>query len=95
MQFLYTLTSAATCLFVAVVLWDWSRYWWYARINGFVHYNLAQEMSTGNRWRHAYLDYKIWSWIVRLAAWALAIRFLAKCALYLFISLDSVMDLFV
>lgn len=76
MDFLHDFTLGALMLFVGFIVFDWGRIWWYARRNGVIKYTRAFELSPTVepwRWEHEYLGYKIWTWVIRVATWLIAL----------------------
>ena len=77
---------ALLMLFVGFIVWDWGRVWYqerrygkiFHRLNG--AYVLATELS---RWEHSYLGYKVWTWVVFVSTWFIAVWHAWLAALWL------------
>lgn len=76
MDFLHDLGCGLLMFFVAFMVFDWGRIWWYARRHGVIRYARDGELHPSAvpwRWEGEYLGYKVWTWLVRVAAWAIAL----------------------
>lgn len=63
---------------MAFIAFDWSRIWWFARRHGYIQVDRrAPTYNHHHRWDTSYLGYKVWTWVVRLAAWLVSIWHLA------------------
>lgn len=73
MDFLKDFSCGLLMLFIAFMVFDWGRIWWYARRHGYIklptHVN---ELARPTRWEREYLGYKIWTWTIRVMAWIIA-----------------------
>lgn len=61
--------------FIALIVFDWGRIWWFARRHGYIKMQGARLGGTSDppwRWEASYLGYKIWTWFVRVLTWVIA-----------------------
>lgn len=80
MDFLHDFALGVLMLFVAFMVFDWSRIWWYARRHGIIKYNGRGDLDHSAhpyRWSSEYLLYRIWTWVIRVAAWLICLWHLA------------------
>lgn len=83
MDFMHDFGCGLLMLFVAFMVFDWARIWWYARRYGRIlvpRYLYKGQPPT--RWEAAYLGYKVWTWLVYLAAIAVSAWHLSLALLW-------------
>lgn len=69
MDFLHDFALSCLMLFVGFMVFDWSRIWWHYRRFGVII--VPRNLYSGHaptRWDASYLGYKVWTWVVYLAA---------------------------
>lgn len=59
-------------LVIAFIVWDWSRIWWRARRHGYITVD-GKYNDPPWRWQKSYLAYKLWTWVVRVFTWLIAL----------------------
>lgn len=75
MDFLHDFGLGLLMLFVALVIYDWGRIWWYSRRHGYIKITDTKVGDYNDppwRWEQAYLGYKLWTWFIRVLTWVLA-----------------------
>lgn len=57
---------------IGIIVFDWGRIWYHARRHGYI----KKDGDYGDppwRWEQSYLGYKVWTWVVRVFTWFVAV----------------------